>query len=114
MQTAMEFPLGTPYLIINAANNQALRIQTTNPTEFSKSRIISADPNPNDLAQYFMVEKTGMEDDSYEIVNCISGFVFDEESKEIRLKKGKQVSDQLFKLENIKEDWYWIKCEEEG
>lgn len=81
MQTAMQFPLGTPYLIINAANNQALRIQSTTPEEFNKSRIVSADPNPNDLAQYFMVEKTGLEEDSYEVINCISGFVFDEESK---------------------------------
>lgn len=28
---AMQFPLGTFYLIMNAATNEALRIQTTNP-----------------------------------------------------------------------------------
>ena len=47
-------------------------------------------------------------------MNCISGNVFDEESHEIRLKKGKQIADQLFKLEKANNDFFWIKCEEEG
>lgn len=96
----MSFPLGTTYLIICAANDgrEAIRIQTTNPEEFRNARVIGAEPNPNDLAQLFMVEKTGLEDDTYEISNCISGNVFDEEKGEIRLKKGKQISDQLFKI----------------
>lgn len=44
-------------------------------------------------------------------MNCISGNVFDEEKNEIRLKKGKQISDQLFKIERIKDDFYWIKLD---
>lgn len=75
------------------------------------ARVQGAHPDPNDMAQLWMVEKTGLEDDSYEIVNCISGNVFDEEKNEIRLKKGKQISDQLFKIERIKDDFYWIKLD---
>ena len=46
----------------------------------------------------------------------MSNFVFDEESKEIRLKKGKQISDQLFKVEKIPnhEGYHWIKTSNEG
>ena len=96
----MTFPIGTTYLIICAANDgrEALRIQNTNHEDFKMSRVIGSNPNPHDMAQLWMVEKTGLEDDSYEIVNCISGNVFDEEKNEIRLKKGKQISDQLFKI----------------
>ena len=60
-----------------------------------------------------MVEKTGLGDDSWEIINCLSNNVFDEESGEIRLKKGKRVADQLFKLEKIQSDLYWIKCDDD-
>ena len=61
----MQFPLGTFYSIFSAINGEALRIQTTNPEEFDKARVVGATQNVNDLAQYFMVEKTGLEDDSY-------------------------------------------------
>lgn len=46
----------------------------------------------------------------------MSNFVFDEESKEIHLKKGKQINDQLFKIERIPDHqgYYWIKTSEEG
>lgn len=76
----MEFPLGNLYLIICATYNgqEALRIQSNSPQQFDNARVVGAHPNPNDLAQLFMVEKTGLEEDSYEIVNCISGNVFDE------------------------------------
>ena len=97
---AMAFPVGTPFLIICAADNgsHALRIETTNPEEFEKARVTSAQPNPSDMTQLWMIDKTALEDDSYEIVNCISGNVFDEEKGEIRLKRGKQIADQLFKI----------------
>ena len=58
----MQFPLGTFYSIFSAINGEALRI---NPEEFDKARVVGATQNVNDLAQYFMVEKTGLEDDSY-------------------------------------------------
>lgn len=62
-----------------------------------------------------MIEKIGLADDHYEIVNCISSMVFDEESKEIRLKPGKQSSDQLFSLEKAPiqafHSYYWIKTD---
>ena len=112
-QTAMEFPLGQLYLIITTAE-QALRIQGSSPEEFDSARVVSCPPDLSDLGQLFMVEKTGMEEDSYEIANCISGNVFDEESGEIRLRKGKQVADQLFKMERANSDFHWVKCEEEG
>ena len=63
------------------------------------------------MAQLWMIDKTGLEEDSYEIVNCISGNVFDEEKGEIRLKKGKQIADQLYKIERIKDDFFWIKLD---
>ena len=44
-----------------------------------------------------MIEKVGIKEDEYEIINCASNLVFDEEGGEIRLKEGKQSSDQLFK-----------------
>ena len=109
----MEFPLGELYIIVNSAE-QALRIQSNTPEEFDNARVVACPPDGNDLGQFFMVEKTGMEEDSYEIVNCLSGNVFDEEGGEIRLRKGKQVADQLFKMEHANNDFYWIKCEEEG
>lgn len=62
-----------------------------------------------------MIEKIGLADDQYEIVNCLSSLVFDEESHEIRLKAGKQSKDQLFALEVAPIDsnpkYYWIKTD---
>lgn len=65
--SAMEFPLGTLYLIISNSysGEQALRIQASSPEEFDSARIVGTQPNPNDFGQLFMVEKTGMEEDSY-------------------------------------------------
>lgn len=113
---ALTFPVGSVYLILSNGLNgeEALRIQANSVEEFENARVVSTQPNPNDLGQLFMIQKTGLEDDSYEIVNCISGNVFDEEGGEIRVRKGKQVADQLFKLENVSNDLFWIKCEEEG
>lgn len=72
--------------------------------------------NANENGQIFMVEE--VKPGSYEIVNCLSGLVFDEEKKEIRLKKGKQSKDQLFVLEEAQvqalHKYYWIKTSEKG
>lgn len=62
-----------------------------------------------------MIEKIGLEDDQYEIVNCVSSMVFDQESSEIRLKPGKQSKDQLFALEQAPIEafhkYFWIKTD---
>lgn len=62
-----------------------------------------------------MIEKIGLADDHYEIVNCLSSLVFDEESHEIRLKAGKQSKDQLFAIEpapiQSNPKYYWIKTD---
>ena len=76
---ALQFPLGRVYIIVCAAQNEslALRIQENDVSKFKDSRIVGAHPNGDDIGQLFMVEKTGLEEDSYEIVNCWSNFVFD-------------------------------------
>lgn len=95
---ALEFPRGNYYQIVCKAGDYALRIQENDPENFNKSRIVGTQPNNSDNGQIFMIEKIGLGDDHYEIVNCLSSLVFDEESHEIKLKSGKQSSDQLFAL----------------
>lgn len=75
---ALEFPRGNYYQIICKAGDYALQIQEKDPDHFKKSRIVGTAPNNNDNAQIFMVEKIGLADDHYEIVNCLSSEVFDE------------------------------------
>ena len=115
---AMAFPKGNYYVVVCKAGEVALRIQENDPAKFEKSRVVQAPPNPNDNGQIWMVDKVGLEDDNYEIVSCISGLVFDEESKEIKLKAGKQSSDQLFHLEQAPIEafhkYYYIKTKEGG
>ena len=94
----LQFPRGNIYQIICQDGNQGLRIQSNNPNEYNKARIVGAQPNANDAGQLFMIEKVGAGDDEYEIVNCQSNLVWDEEGQEIRLRYGKQASDQLFKV----------------
>jgi hypothetical protein len=77
---ALQFPRGNIYQIVCQDGNQALRIQTNNPKEYDKARIVGAVPNSNDLGQLWMIEKVGLGEDEYEIVNCQSNFVWDEES----------------------------------
>lgn len=77
---ALTFPRGNIYQIICQETGQALRVQGNDPNSFKDSRIISVGINANDLGQLFMIEKVGLQDDNYEIVNCLSNFVFDEES----------------------------------
>lgn len=102
----MQFPRGALYLIINKSNEWALKIDDT--ANQHNSRIDSAAPNPQDLTQLFFVEQVG--NDEFEIINALSGYCFDEESGEIRLKKGKQAKDQLFPLEKSPiQGYYWIK-----
>ena len=52
---ALQFPRGNIYQIICQDGNQALRIQTNNPNEYNKARIVGAPPNANDLGQLFMI-----------------------------------------------------------
>ena len=112
---ALEFPRGNYYQIICKAGDYALRIQENDPEEYYKSRIIGVQPNNMDNGQIFMVQKIGLEDDHYEIVNCLSSMVFDEESKEVRLKNGKQSKDQLFSIQKAPieafSNYYWIKTD---
>lgn len=112
---ALEFPRGNYYQIICKAGDYALRIQENDPEKYEKSRVVGAQPNNMDNGQIFMIEKVGLADDQFEIVNCVSSFVFDEESKEIRLKYGKGKGDQLFALERAPiqafHAYYWIKTD---
>lgn len=110
---ALSFPRGNIYQIVCQDGNQALRIQAGNPKEFNKSRVVGAIPNANDLGQLWMVEKVGSGDDEYEIVNCLSNLVFDEEGTQIKLKFGNQSGDQLFKVEKIN-NAFWIKTSAKG
>ena len=48
-----------------------------------------------------MIEKVGSSDDDFEIVNCQSNFVWDEEWSEVKLRFGKQKGDQLYKVERV-------------
>lgn len=51
-------------------------------------------------------------------MNALSSLCFDEEKGEIRLKKGEQKKDQLFSIERVPGEgfyvWYWIKTEAGG
>lgn len=78
---ALQFPRGNYYQIICKAGDAALKMQEGDPTKYEKSRIVSDKPNPNDNSQIFMIEKVGLGEDHYEIVNCLSTLVFDEEGK---------------------------------
>lgn len=110
---ALVFPRGNVYQIIAQDGNQALRIYSNNPQEYKSSRIIGTQPNQNDLGQLWMIEKVGAGDDEFEIVNCQSNLVWDEEGYEVRLRFGKQASDQLFKVEKIG-NAFWFKTSEKG
>lgn len=78
---ALQFPRGNYYQIICKAGDAALKIQESDPSKYEKSRIVSDKPNPQDNSQVFMIEKVGLGDDHFEIVNCVSALVFDEEGK---------------------------------
>jgi hypothetical protein len=110
---ALQFPRGNLYQIISLDGNQALRIQTSDYKAYNKSRIVGAAPNVNDLSQIWMIEKVGLDEDQYEIVNGVSNLVWDEEGQEIRLKFGKQSGDQLFKVERA-QNAYWFKTDSKG
>ena len=109
----MQFPRGNIYQIICHDGNQALRISTNSPKEYEKSRVNGTQPNAHDLGQLWMVEKVGHGDDQYEIVNCQSNLVWDEEGHEVKLRFGKQNSDQLFKVEKAGNGW-WFKTSSKG
>lgn len=111
---ALQFPRGNVYQIICQDGNQALRIQATDYKGFDKSRISGALPNANELSQLWMVEKVGHGEDEFEIVNCQSNLVWDEEGDEIRLRFGKQSSDQLYKVERYNANSFWFKTSAKG
>lgn len=75
---ALQFPRGNYYMIICKAGDQALRVQENDPTKYEKSRVIGTQANPQDNGQIFMIEKVGLGNDQYELVNCVSTLVFDE------------------------------------
>lgn len=75
---ALQFPRGNIYQIVSQEGNLALRIQTNNPNEYNKARIVGVPPNAHDLGQLFMIEKVGLGEDEFEIVNCQSNLVWDE------------------------------------
>lgn len=60
-----------------------------------------------------MIEKVGADDDDFEIVNCQSNHVWDEEWSEVKLRFGKQSSDQLFKVEKAG-NCFWFKTSSKG
>lgn len=112
---ALVFPRGNIYQIISQDGNQALRIYSNNPQEYKNCRVIGTQPNQHDLGQLWMIEKVGFKDDEFEIVNCQSSLVWDEEGYEIRLRFGKQSGDQLFKVEKIQgSNAFWFKTSEKG
>lgn len=78
---ALQFPRGNYYQIICKAGDQALRAQEADPSKFDKSRVVGAQPNPQDNFQIFMIEKVGQGEDHFEIVSCPTTLVFDEEGK---------------------------------
>ena len=110
---ALAFPRGNIYQIICRDGNRALRIESNNPQEFDGCRIVGTQPNAHDLGQLWMIEKVGSGDDEYEIVNCQSNLVMDEEWGDIKLKFGKQNSDQLYKVEKV-DNAFWFKTNSKG
>ena len=60
-----------------------------------------------------MIEKVGNSDDEFEIVNCYSDYVWDEEWNDIKLRRGKQSGDQLFKVEKVG-NHFWFKTSTKG
>ena len=55
----LQFPRGNIYQIVCQDGNLALKIQSNNPHEYHRARVIGAPPNVHDMGQLFMVEKVG-------------------------------------------------------
>lgn len=66
------------------------------------------------MGQLWMIEKVGHGEDDFEIVNCQSNFVWDQEWSEVKLRFGKQSSDQLFKVEKVNNGCFWFKTNAKG
>jgi hypothetical protein len=111
---ALLFPRGNIYQLICQEGNQALKLQAGSPNDYNKSRIVGAAPNANDAGQLWMIEKVGHGEDEFEVVNCQSNLVWDEEGQEIRLRFGKQSKDQLFKVEKFQNNSFWFKTSAKG
>jgi hypothetical protein len=111
---ALQFPRGNVYQLVCQDGNQALKIQAADYKQYDKSRIIGVAPNANDLGQLWMIEKVGHGDDEFEVVNCQSNLVWDEDGSEIRLRFGNQSKDQLFKVEKYNNNAFWFKTSAKG
>lgn len=113
MEAPLAFPRGAIYHIICKSGDFALKIQEADPANYKGSRVCGVPLNPQDDSQLFMIEKVKLDADGFEIVNCKSNLVFDEEWKEIKLAFGKQSSDQLFSIVKASVQgfyqYYWIK-----
>ena len=72
---ADNFPKGTYYTIICKEGEQALKIAEADPKKYNKARIHHVPHNQNDDGQVFLVDE--VKNGAFEIVNCISGLVFD-------------------------------------
>ena len=105
----MQFPRSNLYQIVCQDGNQALRLTNLEPGGAENSPVSAGHPDMNDMAQLWMVEKVGLDDDEFEIVNFQSTLVWDEEGGEIRLRRGKQAGDQLFKVERVNNNSFWFK-----
>ena len=89
---------GNYYLIICKANDKALKIAAHNSDDYEGSRLDCDEPNENDLRQIFLLDNVNKKEDGWEIVNCLSSLVLDENKEEINLCRGKQKKDQLFAI----------------
>lgn len=77
MEQVLSFPKGNVYNIICKAGDYSLRILETETKKYEKSRVSGVKQNPQDDGQLFMIDKVGLKDDDYEIVNLQSSMVFD-------------------------------------
>lgn len=56
---ALQFPRGNIYQIICQDGSNALKIQSNNPNEYHRSRVVGVPPNLHDVGQLFMIEIVG-------------------------------------------------------
>jgi hypothetical protein len=109
----MNFPRGNYYHIICKAGDEALRVQEMDHTKFDKAHVVGAVPNQNDNNQLWMIERVGLGEAEYELVNCVSTLVCTVDSKEMILRFGKQSKSQLFRVEPAPIEafykYFWIK-----
>ena len=86
---SLRFPRGNIYQIVCHEGNAALKVNTSNPHDNDGARIVGVPPDINDIGQLWMVEKVGQDIDQFEIGHCQSALVWDEEGREIILRRPK-------------------------